>query len=381
MSDDTRARENAKDAHRSELNDFKLVVVKAQGNVLIELIRVSSTIWKQRNQDPMPVPSKGLVLVATSESRGDLGFGYIEEDLSECLGMREELEWNLKLQVENSPALSISFKLNRPETQAENLEEQMDRKFASQLFYSPKETLDDPMMFLGFVQSLPDDDPIKADGLNAIGDELREKFTTTQDRADIDASINAYEQALKPLSADDDRFSVFICDAGLAYTDRFSRYGDIKDIDVAIEKLEIGLAMHPEGHKNRPKVLNNLGACFRKRFERMGNIDDLSQSIQLGQEALDLTPEGDADMPSLLNNIGNRFSRQFQRTGTLNDLDQAIQLQQRAAKLTPEGHADLPSVLNNLGNSLRCRFEHTGDLHDIAESIQLQQRAVKLTPE
>ncbi|PPQ74135.1 hypothetical protein CVT26_007178, partial [Gymnopilus dilepis] len=322
MSDNSRAEKNEihiheilvqctkQDADRPELNDLELVVIKAQGNVPIQLTRVSGTTWKQRNQDSIRVPPKGLVLVATSERHGDLGFGCIEEDPTKFLRGQEDSRCNLQLEGENGLALSISFRLYKHvsnETRSQSLIEQM---------------LADPSMVLKLSSLVPDDNPVKADGLNAIGAKLQEKFATTQDKADIDEAINAYEKALRLLSADDARFLVFQHDAGMAYDDRFLRFGNIGDINMAIERLQISLTMLPKGDEKLPAVQNNLGSCFAERFAHTGNMDDLTQSIQLQQQAVELTPEGHADLPSRLNNLGNSFMHRFERTGDLHDIGQ-----------------------------------------------------------
>ncbi|PPQ84205.1 hypothetical protein CVT26_012821, partial [Gymnopilus dilepis] len=350
------------EASRPELNDLKLVIVEALGNFPIELTRVSETVWKQLNDDPVPVLSTGLVLVATSERHGDVSSGHIEEDLIESLKGQENTEWNLELRGENSLVLLISFKLCHPTwdlTEAESLDELEEQVFAN------------PMMALRLFQLLQDDHPNKANGLNMIGDKLQEKFDITQDRADIDASIIAYEQALKLLPPEDVSLISFLHDTGLAYDKRFSRLGDIADINNAIYKWEGVLAMLLKSEPDLPAILNNLGCLFRKQFEQAGSLDDIVESIKLQQRAVELTPERHADLPSRLNSLGISFMCQFERTGDVDDIAQSIQLKQRAVDLTPDGHKDLPSRLNNLGNSFHSRFEQTGNLDDLAESIQL----------
>ncbi|PPQ78139.1 hypothetical protein CVT26_007523, partial [Gymnopilus dilepis] len=283
------------DADRSELNELELIIVKSQGSVPVKLTRVLGTLWKQRDQDPIPVPSKGLVLVATSRNYGDLGFGYISKDPSEFRERQEDFKCNVRIEGENIPGLLLSFSLCSPawnNTPARSLDEQI---------------IADPMMTLLFLQNLPDDYPIKADGLNGTGGKLQERFAITQDGADIDASINAHEQALALLSADDIRFLASLHDTGIAYKDRFQRFGKVEDINAAIERLQILLAMLPKGDEKLPAVLSNLGSCFIEQFDHTGNMDDLTQSMQLQQQAVELTPEGHADLPSQLNNLGNLF--------------------------------------------------------------------------
>ena len=84
----------------------------------------------------------GLVLVATSERHGDLGFGCIEEDLTKFLrGQEGEIQpvcrrswiqlfcpadsrWDLQLEGENVLTLSMLFTFYKPvsnETQSQSL--------------------------------------------------------------------------------------------------------------------------------------------------------------------------------------------------------------------------------------------------------------------
>ncbi|PPQ77257.1 hypothetical protein CVT26_005816, partial [Gymnopilus dilepis] len=316
------------EASRPELNDLKLVIVEALGKFPIELTRVSETVWKQLNDDPVPVLSTSLALVATSGRHGDLGSGHIKEDLTESLRGQEvqDTEWNLELRGENSLVLSISFKVCHPTwdiTKVEGLDELEEQVVAN------------PMMALRLFQLLQDDHPIKADGLNMIGDKLEEKFDITQDRADIDASINAYEQALKLLATDNARLINLSHNIGMAYNKCFSWFGGIANINNAIEKLEGSLKMfldsdpdnlNPGSHAALALQLNNLGGAFQSRFKQTGNLDDIVQSIQLQQRAVELTPEGHADLPLLLSNLGTSFMCQFERTGVLDDIAQSIQL-------------------------------------------------------
>ncbi|PPR03814.1 hypothetical protein CVT26_000990 [Gymnopilus dilepis] len=370
------------DADRPELNDLSLIIVEAQRNGLVELERVTSTMWKQRDHIPTPAPSE-LVLVVMSEKHGELGYSYIKclderggqfrTTLSaefRLISLRLDSRWDLELEVSehvtNSPALSISFKVY------ENL-----------LVYFSEQMLSDPLLSLKMSQCLPDDDPIKAHGLLHVGHDLLQKFAITQDIADIDASVNAFEEALTLLSGEDDIHMIagFLHDAGIAYQRRSKSFCNVEDMDKAIDRMKRALALLSNGHERLPTVLGNLGIFLMDRFEQTGDVDDLMHSIKLEQQAVDLTPDDHVDLPNRLGNLGKLLSRRFEQLGDLSDLLQAIKVQQQAVDLTPEDQTVLPERLRNLGKSFLRRFERTGDPDDIGKSIQLQQRVVDLTPE
>ncbi|PPQ74134.1 hypothetical protein CVT26_007177 [Gymnopilus dilepis] len=428
----------AQDAGQPEFDDLKVIFVKAQENVSLELDRVWRTLWTVTQNDRLmiPVPVKSVRVVVASESHGDLG--YVQKDLSEwltdsahsekcelcslsCVQRRSitiflsiDLFWDLEPTGENAFALSIAVRIYNPASKQIESEH-------------PQGGLDsDLLALLAFGKWLPDDHPEKGGHLFAVGSKLRRRFAISQDKADIDISIDAYECALEVVPINDNRIINILNGAGAAHADRFLRFGDTVDINKAINRMKILLGLHPDGHANLPAIwdslgslflvrfehvgdiedltqsmqllkqsvdltpedhtalprrLNNLGNLFMSRFERSGDLHDITQSLQLQQQAVDLTPEGQADLPSWLNNLGGSFLRYFEQTEDLPNIEKSIQLIQRAVDLTPEGHADLPSWLNNLGTSFSCRFESTGDLHDIGQSIHFQQQAVNLTPE
>ncbi|PPQ96071.1 hypothetical protein CVT26_004703 [Gymnopilus dilepis] len=398
----------AQDAGRQELNDLKLVIVKAQRNTSIDLVRMTNTTWTQEYGVPIPlsVPREKFTAVVTSETHWELG--YAHKNLSERSDTAQYLLFDLEPTEDDGPKLSILFWLRDP--------------VSTQMLH---ETDADTSELLRVWNWIPDEYPSKAEVLNSIGHRLLEKFKTTKNRVEIDESVNAYDQALGLLSVDDARFSGFLVDAAMAHRDRFGVYGDIEDINNAIDKGRILVAMCPD-KEQLSYALGHLGGFLSERSDHTGGGDDLAQAIQLLQRAVDLIPEGRSDLPFWLGNLGSSLSRRFEQTGAfadlqqaiqcmkralalfpddhldypsalcelgmlfvhrfqrtqgLADLEQSIQLQQKAISLTSKSHMKLPSLLHNLGTTFLYRFERTGDLIDIGQSIQLEQQAVDLTPE
>ncbi|MPY31108.1 CHAT domain-containing protein [Streptomyces adustus] len=218
----------------------------------------------------------------------------------------------------------------------------------------------------------------RAELLRLLGEGLATRFGLSGARADLDAAVHAFVEALPlagaPASSEIARGASF----GLATTlaTRYERYGSLDDLNTAVQLLDDGLENLPADHPRRYMYLSNLGGMLESRFDRLGGTADLDRGIDLHRQAVALVPLDAADRPNALNNLGTALRVRFRRHGGPEDLDDAI-THLRQAKATGtrlvKGHA-----LHNLGAAHAARFNRTGDVADIDAAIEFMREAIPL---
>ncbi len=147
------------------------------------------------------------------------------------------------------------------------------------------------------------------------------------------------------------------------------RAGDTADLDAAIEAGQQAVSVTSAGHAALPRRLSNLSLALRARFERAGDSADLDAALTAIRDAVAATPPGPPALPAILSNLGGALQTRFERAGDTADLDAAIEAGQQAVTLTPPGHPSLPGRLSNLGNALRTRYGRAGDTADLDAAI------------
>jgi hypothetical protein len=84
-----------------------------------------------------------------------------------------------------------------------------------------------------------------------------------------------------------------------AFVRRFERYGDRADIDAAIDAGQQALAAARPGDSRLPMYRSNLGTSLCRRFERYGDLADLDAAVEAARQAVGATPPGHPDFPTI----------------------------------------------------------------------------------
>lgn len=216
--------------------------------------------------------------------------------------------------------------------------------------------------------------------LTTLGVALREQYNRSGDIASLDATVEAWGEALKLTPNDSPDRPAALTNAAIGLADRFSRRGDIADLNRAIQLYEDALNTLPTGADSRRTILNNLGASLRVRFGQTGNADDLSRATQAHEQAVSLSPAGSPDLHFFLNNLGDDLRASYNRSGNLDELDGAVNAYQQALQLCPQQAPIRPMYLSNLGTALRLRHAANGSDEDLQHSIESLTEAVERTP-
>src|SRR5438046_267929 len=91
------------------------------------------------------------------------------------------------------------------------------------------------------VESIPDDHPDHAGGLNNLGNALQRRFKRTGSIEDLDRAIVTREQAVESTPDDHPDHAGMLSNLGIALQSRFKRTGSLEDLDRAIETKEQAL--------------------------------------------------------------------------------------------------------------------------------------------
>lgn len=171
----------------------------------------------------------------------------------------------------------------------------------------------------------PADHPGRAGRLSSLGMALETRFRRTGGTGDLDAAIEAGQEAVRATPADHPDRAVYLSNLGAALEIRFERAGAAEDLDAAVAHLREAVRAVSSDHPSRRVYLSNLGAVLRVRFEGTGAAEDLDAAIEAGQEAVQATPANDPGRAMGLSNLGTALVTRFERTGATKDLDAAIE--------------------------------------------------------
>jgi TPR repeat protein len=228
----------------------------------------------------------------------------------------------------------------------------------------------------------PEDHLSRAGRLHSLAAAYKERFRRTNNKTDLDQSIQLYQGALDIIPEDYPGRSDILQNLGAVYETRSRRIDDKADLDQAIRLYQEALdIITPESYLSRSDILQSLGAAYETRSQRTDSKADLDQSVQLYQDALDITPEDHPDQSDILQSLGALYKRRARRTHNKADIEKSIQLYQEAVDKTPKDHPDRGYRFCFFGAAYKRRFEITGNKADLDQSIQLYQEALDKTPE
>ena len=156
---------------------------------------------------------------------------------------------------------------------------------------------------------------------------------------------------------------------------RFERAGDPRDLDAAIDAGEQAVAAVPPGHPGRAGRLSDLQNSLRTRYQHHGNSADLDAAINAGEQAVAASPPGHPDRAMYLSNLAYSQFARFEQTQSTAYLDTAIGYGRQAVAAMPRDHPARADYLSGLAGTLGTRFEHAGDVADVNEAIDCMQQA------
>lgn len=101
-----------------------------------------------------------------------------------------------------------------------------------------------------------------------LGGLLRNRFTLTGDRSDLDAAVETYEQALGATPADSPNRAGHLSDLGGALSLRFAQTGRLADLDAAIQVGREAVGSASADHPYRALMISDLGSSLLSRYQR-----------------------------------------------------------------------------------------------------------------
>ncbi|MFD5914132.1 CHAT domain-containing protein [Streptomyces massasporeus] len=214
-----------------------------------------------------------------------------------------------------------------------------------------------------------------------LGQALLTRFSRTGERGSLDAAVDACRAASEAVpQAGPDR-SGLLSTLAVALQTRFDVTEDPDDLDAAIGSLRSALSAAGLTGEDRAGYLGNLGLALRTRFEHTGDTGDLDGAVEAGRSALSALPGMHPDRAAHLANLGATLCSRYQRTGSLDDLDLAVSAGMSAVEATPAGRRVPVPRLAGLGMSLALRFEAGGALEDLDAAISALRSACSQLPE
>lgn len=207
--------------------------------------------------------------------------------------------------------------------------------------------------------------PLLADNAEAAAHDMLQRALSSADTRLISATVELWLRIVAATPSGHPGRAGRVTNLGNAFHIRFKRTGQLSDLDASIQARQEALDAIPADHPYRGGMLSNLGAALQDRFERTGAMADLDAAIRVAQQAVDSTAEDDPDRGGRLSNLGNALRLRFDRTGTTADLDEAIRVSRQAVAATQVNYPDRGAYLSNLGIAFRTRFERTGTAADL----------------
>jgi tetratricopeptide (TPR) repeat protein len=164
---------------------------------------------------------------------------------------------------------------------------------------------------------------------------------------------------------------------GLAIAERHERFHDSADLDAAMEAFEEAVDRTPGTSANWPRVLSNLGGGLIDRYHERGDPADLRRAIACFERALDGTALEWTSVAATSHNLGRALLDLYSRDGAGADLDRAVDALRTAVAVTPAGSQRLPGWLSSLATVLARRYEATGNDADRVAADEAAEHAVQ----
>ncbi len=210
----------------------------------------------------------------------------------------------------------------------------------------------------------------RSSALLNLANALLIRFRGTGVLADVDAAIDAAEEAVRADGAPNGTAVVL----STLLQDRYEASGNAADLDRAIDLLRAAIAA--AGEDILPGLLVNLGNSLLSRYGESDASADLAEAIDITERAHGLAD----DDPSAAANLSLLLTKRFDRDGDGADLDRAADLMRGALARTPATFPNRCGRLSGLGNCLALRYGLTHDRADIDEAVALLRESVEVAP-
>ena len=223
------------------------------------------------------------------------------------------------------------------------------------------------------MQATPADHPDRAGYLSNLGAALQIRFGAPGRRPTSTPPSRPASRPCKPPPPTTPTAPCTCPTSGPRCRTGSSAPGRQADLDAAIEAGQQAVQATPADHPDRAGFLSNLGNALRARFERTGARADLDAAIQAGRQAVQATPADHPDRAGYLSNLGIALRTRFERTGAAGDRDAAFQRYTEAANVDVAA----ASVRIGAGRAAASLVAET----DPGRAASLLEAAVLLLPE
>jgi hypothetical protein len=209
------------------------------------------------------------------------------------------------------------------------------------------------------------------------GSRLTTHHSRFQDPDDLDAAIEAWNEALRTLEEDSLFRGVALMGAANCLSTRFDEGGSASDINQAIRNAKSALATAPE-EKVAP-IRNDLSAMYLSRFERCGDADDLCRSARHAEASVRRTSSPDPLLATRLLNLANCRCAQYDLDEDVDHLKRAILDLRRAERVSRDEDTDrLPQILSQLARCLWMLHEETQNAGHLELAVRRAEEALDL---
>ncbi|KAG8762679.1 hypothetical protein FRC12_008918 [Ceratobasidium sp. 428] len=228
------------------------------------------------------------------------------------------------------------------------------------------------------MQLTEDDHPLRPIFLNNLGNTYQSLFQHLGKSADLDKSVNCFEQMIPLVPDDHPHKSVFLNNLGGSYRSRFERLGRLEDLKKSITHKTQAVQLASDTENFKPLLLNSLGNSYQSLFERFGRREDSEKAIAYLEQAINLAPEHDPEMAEYLNCLGIAYRYRFDRLGLLEDLKKCAECFEQAVSLMDDDQPHKPTLLSNLGVAYFSIFERLSGMETLYKSVKYLELALPL---
>lgn len=187
---------------------------------------------------------------------------------------------------------------------------------------------------------------------------------------------DAVEEALRAAGDDDElRFDCFVRVAAV-HRVRYQRTGDPAHLDLVVEAWEEGLSLLSADDSRRPAVLGVVGLALRRRHGLTGAVEDAFRSVRYQREAVELSPPDGPEVSLRRRDLADAYRTRYRVTDVLTDLYEADWLLAEAVRGSDDP-AFLAQCWISRGDVHRRLYERTEAIRDLHTSIDCFTRGVE----
>ncbi|MFD7496581.1 CHAT domain-containing protein [Streptomyces sp. NPDC059832] len=212
-------------------------------------------------------------------------------------------------------------------------------------------------------------DPRYSAYLSNLGDTLISRFLRDGDVSDLDAAVEAHEQAYRAtLPTAPDRRD-YLPKLALALRLRYDDRRNPDDLEHVVAVIRDAVAEGRPAPDCRSAGLSTLAKVLEWRFRHTMDPADLDAAVAAGREAVDLDAGNEARSTTAPSRLASALFARYEQTGNAADLDEAISTLGTALANMPDGDERRPSELHNHAVYVQARALLTGSSADFDRSV------------